>query len=983
MSRRLVACISTGALALGMMATSVSATAAPDAQKRKPYVVIMEAEPALSYTGGTKRLAATKPDDGEKINAKDAKVKAYVSHLKSDQQAALKEAGVSAKPVNQVAIAANGFAAMMTPAEAEKVSKSKGVAYVEEDELRQVQTDVSPEFLGLTKRSEAWGRGLTGKGVIVGVIDTGIWPEHPSFRDPGGLARPTGPAAKVPCEFGDTAHNPADKPFKCQNKLIGARDMRTLYKANEGPEVYNSARDYDGHGTHTASTAAGNRNVKASIFGIDRGRVSGIAPQAGIIAYSALGDKGGYGSDLGAAIDQAVADGVDVINYSVGSSTPRLGLDGIAFLRASDAGVWVATSNGNAGPRPTTTGSPAFLPWVTSVGASTTPRTFENKITLGNGKTFIGTSITEGLKSTKLIDGAARGNPKCLPDVGFTPALKGEIVVCDRGDTARVDKSRVVKDEGGAGVILVNNDDVQALITDSHYLPASHVRRSQGQEIRAYITSAGDKATASLSAGQKARQKASVMADFSSRGPVGSPGVADIIRPDVTAPGVNILAGNTPTPGSGRPGQLFQSISGTSMSSPHVAGLFALLKQARPDLSASAAKSAVMTTARQDVFKEDGKRRADPFDMGAGHVNPGRPQQKGSMFDPGLAYEASTADYLAFLCGSIPGVVAAKSCEDLQADGYSTEAAQLNLPSIGVSEVPGVRTIERTVTNVSTKRLRASAVVQSPTGFKTKVSPSRVDLRPGQSKTFKITFTTTTATPGQWSYGALTWRGQGYKVRSPIAVQATAIGAPEQVSVKGPYGSSSFDVTFGYTGPYSVDAHGLANDKPIDGTVEQARNTTFDPKNVGDGITVHEVTLTDVASFRLDLKDSEISAPSTDLDLYMYDSSGKQVATSASGGSDESIVLDAPASGTYKVYVHGWSVGPNPVDYKLHTWAISSRPNYGSLRVTSAPTSATSGTTGTIKFSWSDVPSGTTAYGLLVHRDGKGRIGTTVVEAKN
>ena len=552
MSRRLVACISTGALALGMMATTVSATAAPDAQKRKPYVVIMEAEPALSYTGGTKRLTATKPAKGKKINAKDPKVRAYVNHLKSDQRAALKEAGVTAKPINQIGIAANGFAAMMTPAEAERVSKSTGVAYVEEDELRQVHTDVSPEFLGLTKRSEAWGRGLTGKGVVVGVIDTGIWPEHPSFKDPGNLPAPTGAAANVPCQFGDTKHNAEDKPFTCQNKLIGARDMRTLYKANVGPEVYNSARDYDGHGTHTASTAAGNRDVSASIFGIDRGTVSGIAPQAGIIAYSALGDLGGYGSDLGAAIDQAVADGVDVINYSVGSSTPRLGLDGLAFLRASNAGVWVATSNGNSGPNASTTGSPAFLPWITAVGASTTPRTFENKVILGNGKTFTGTSITEGLKSTKLIDGADRGNPKCLPDTGFTPALKGEIVVCDRGVTARVDKSKVVKDEGGAGVILVNNDDVQALITDSHWLPASHVRSSDGQAIREYIASAGADATAEITQGEKADEQPSVMADFSSRGPVGSPGVADIIRPDVTAPGVNILAGNTPTPGSGR-----------------------------------------------------------------------------------------------------------------------------------------------------------------------------------------------------------------------------------------------------------------------------------------------------------------------------------------------------------------------------------------------------------------------------------------------
>jgi subtilisin family serine protease len=200
---------------------------------------------------------------------------------------------------------------MLTADEANRLRNQKGVMAVIRDELRQLHTDTSGEFLGLTDAGGAYDTGYDGEGVVVGIIDTGIWPEHPSFADDGSYVDP---GLNVPCDIGDVTHNPEDVPFDCNDKLIGARDMRSLYNSLIGPELYNSARDADGHGSHTASTAAGNADVPAEIFGIDRGTITGIAPRAHIIAYKGCGELGCFTGDLADAIDQAVEDGVNVIN---------------------------------------------------------------------------------------------------------------------------------------------------------------------------------------------------------------------------------------------------------------------------------------------------------------------------------------------------------------------------------------------------------------------------------------------------------------------------------------------------------------------------------------------------------------------------------------------------------------------------------------------------------------------------------------------
>ena len=321
------------------------------------YIVMMVELPVVAYEGDIQGMEATKPGKGGKINPNSAHVRKYAEHLEEQHNQTLNAVGAGQQKIYSYTYAANGFAAMLTFEQAAEIAKQPGVASVRPDELRYLQTDNSPTFLGLTDAGGAWLKGYTGEDVVVGVIDSGIWPEHPSFADDGSYAplpitledTPENPA----CNFGNTAHNANDVPFACNNKLLGARQMLSTYRSIIGAAAneYDSARDDGGHGTHTASTAAGNAGVETSIFGIPRGTVSGIAPRARIIAYKGLGILGGFGSDLAAAIDQAVADGVDVINYSVGGGASLSGPDDIAYLFAADAGVFVATSAGKLRPQ--------------------------------------------------------------------------------------------------------------------------------------------------------------------------------------------------------------------------------------------------------------------------------------------------------------------------------------------------------------------------------------------------------------------------------------------------------------------------------------------------------------------------------------------------------------------------------------------------------------------------------------------------------
>jgi subtilisin family serine protease len=992
MKRKTLAVLGILALLVSLVVAVPTSAQRPMAGKgdTKSYIVLMAADPAIAYEGDIKGLPATKPGKDGKINPNSAHVKKYVQFLEKEHNKALKGAGANvADKVHDYVYAANGFSAILTAVEAAELAKQPGVVRVMPDEMRYPDTDSTPDFLGLTAPGGAWLTGYTGEDVVVGVLDTGIWPEHPSFADDGTYA-PLADYAGLPCEFGNTAHNPDDAPFECNNKLLGARQMLGTYRYYIGaePYEYDSARDDCGHGTHTSSTAAGNAGVEASIYGIPRGTISGIAPRARVVMYKVCGELGCYSSDSTAAVDQAVVDGVDVINFSIGGGAAGPSAEEIAFLFADVAGVFVATSAGNSGPGAATVGNPGTMPWITTVGANTQSRFFQGTVVLGDGSQYYGASITAGTGELPLVDAEFAGGDLCVPGTLDPGVVAGKIVLCRRGDIARADKSRAVWMAGGAGMIMYENSDDNNLYSDTHWVPSVHIDQTPGLAIKAYVA-ADPNPTAQILGGEVSEWPyAPSMTYFSSRGP--NPVAADIIKPDITAPGIQILAGFSPTPYEAYdlPGQYFAAIAGTSMSSPIVAGVFALIKQAHPDWSAAMAKSAIMTTAYQDVRDNDRMSMADPFDFGAGHVNPGGDAEAlGSMFNPGIVYDAGLYEYAAFTCGMEWGVFTPGSCVFLESIGVPMEPYNLNYPSIGVAELPGSQTIYRTVTNVSQSALHLVPIVEAPEGYSVEVSPSVLVVPVGRPATYMVKITNVSAPAGEWRFGSLTWvsdtsnapKKQGVSAYSPIAVRGALFSAPATVTGSGETGSTSFDVLFGYTGDYTAAPHGLAAQVTTSGLAGQDPDQTYpSADDAPPGVQKFDFPIAGAAYARWDLV---IPGPD-DIDLFLEDSSGNIIASSTAGGTNELIELWLPADDTYTMVVHGWSVPNEPLPFDLYSWVVPLASG-GSLVIDSAPTSATAGTVGTIDLSWSGVSAGTRSYGLVSHADGSGLMGFTLVEIQN
>lgn len=927
------------------------------------FIVRMAADPVVAYDGGVQGIPATRPGKGQKINPNSNNVRRYVAHLQQEHDRVLRAVQANNKKLYDYTYTYNGFSAVLTPAQAAAIAAMPEVVEVAPEEVRQLQTDNSPDFLGLSAPGGLWeqlgGQGAAGEDVVVGVLDTGIWPEHPSFADDG-----YGPA---PADwFGGCTSGEQFSQNDCNNKLIGARFYRL--GAGQGtafvdPDEYLSTRDRDGHGTHTASTAAGNADVPAEIFGIDRGVVSGIAPRARIAAYKVCwNDAGCFLSDILAAIDGSIAEGVDVINYSIGGGASLLGEDDVAFLFAADAGIFVATSAGNEGPGGATVGGPATVPWITAVGASTQSRTFQGSVLLGNGNVFSGATVTAGTDTLPVVDSANAGSELCIVGELDASVVAGKIVLCKRGENARVEKSQAVFEAGGVGMVLYNTNDTEDVVTDNHWVPSVHINFTDGTAVKNYIAteeSGGFTPVAQIVSGVFTSIPAPEMAAFSSRGP--SPVAADIIKPDVTAPGVVILAGGSPNPFLGAPDELFQAISGTSMSSPHVAGLFALLKQAHPDWTPAMAKSAIMTTASQDVEKEDGVTPADPFDMGAGHIQPN------SAVAPGLVYDADFFDYLQFLCG----VGALSATSGTCAAVGAIDPSDLNLASIGIAELAGSQTVIRTVTSVAPGSATYTAAVDAPPGIDVQISPNVITLAQGESATYEVTFTTLSGTAvDEWVFGALTWSDGTHAVRSPLAIRPVALAAPDEVSGDGTSGSLSYDITFGFSGDFAAVAHGLIP------AATQPGNVVDDPANdinvalaTGVGVTFHIVSVpAGTGHLRVSLFD-DFTDGADDLDLYVFGPgpSFPFVGGSGTATSAEEVNVASPAPGDYLVAVHGWQTDGPDANYTLFSWGLTAA-NAGNLSV-SGPTAAVLGSSATVDVDWTGLSAGLKYLGSVTYHD--------------
>ncbi|HYZ19274.1 MAG TPA: S8 family serine peptidase, partial [Gaiellaceae bacterium] len=441
-------------------------------------------------------------------------------------------AAVGGEKVYDYRYAFNGFAAEMTRGQVRAAKADPSVLTVEKAQEVTMDTATTPTFLGLTDPNTGlWTppRNIKGENVVIGVVDSGVWPESKSFSDrdaSGQLIYHPNPGIwhGRKCHPGE-----AWNASMCNQKLIGAQFFCQARGCDGVLEhEFLSPRDYNGHGTHTASTAGGNQNVATTGAAELFGHVNGIAPRARIAAYKVCWDNGagGCGANTGdsvAAIDQAVADGVDVINYSIsGTSTNYLDAVEVAYLFAADAGVFVATSAGNSGPTASTVAH--ISPWLASVAAGTHNRNGVSSVTLGNGATINGASLTPGAGPAPFVHSTAVGLPGAPADRlrqcfsasanGGTPLLDpaqvaGKIVLCERGGSAdsnaRVDKSAAVREAGGVGVVIANVA-ANSLNADLHSLPTVHVAHTEFLGLAAYAATAGATATLAQAIGRCARQ---------------------------------------------------------------------------------------------------------------------------------------------------------------------------------------------------------------------------------------------------------------------------------------------------------------------------------------------------------------------------------------------------------------------------------------------------------------------------------------------
>ena len=675
-------------------------------------LVKLDYDPVATYTGGVAGYEATSPQRTGKPLSNSAAERRYAAYLAGRENSFVSRLTAkvsSAQTGLRLRTVYGGLAAVVPANRVKDVLSIPGVVAVQADKLRKPLTDASPGFIGATNLyPQLGGTANAGKGIIFGSLDTGVWPEHPSFVDRDNVATPPPRADGTPrvCDFGDNPLTPAADPFACNKKLIGGQAFLATYLAlHPGSEVYETARDSNGHGTHTASTAAGDRVASAPVLGVDRGPLHGIAPGAWVSAYKVCGALGCYSSDSVAAVQQAVKDGVKVINFSIsGGTSPLTDPVELAFLDAYAAGVFVAASAGNDGPGAGTVNH--LSPWVTTVAASTQRREFDSTLTLtagSNTATFIGASITGGAGPVPIVLASDAGYGHILCDVPADPGtFAGKIVACQRGGNARVDKGFNVKQGGALGMVLYNASlaDVE---TDNHWLPTVHL--PDGTTFVAFVN-AHPGATAQFTPGTKQSGPGDVMAAFSSRGPAGN-----VIKPDITAPGVQILAGMTPTPESiteGPPGEYFQAIAGTSMSSPHIAGSGILLAALHPTWTAGQIKSAMMTTATDNVVKQDGTTPADPFDLGSGRV------RLGPAGNPGLTFDETAANMAALT-------------------GDTVNAVHMNIPSVDAPVMPGRLTTIRTAVNVTNKAQSYVVHTTAPARTSITVSPSSFTVKPGRS----------------------------------------------------------------------------------------------------------------------------------------------------------------------------------------------------------------------------------------------------------
>ncbi|GJP62024.1 hypothetical protein CLOP_g19129 [Closterium sp. NIES-67] len=725
------------------------------------------------------RAKASRPD------ASSAHVKAYAQHLRSTHEETLAAVGLSGSDlIYSYHYVANAFAARLTSDQVRLLKRHPSVHRISRARSLRPMTTHVPEFLQLPRTTWAafGGARYAGENTVIGFVDSGIWPQHPSFSGRGYSGSQLLPGWRGVCNV--------TRDFNgCNNKIVGARYYMEGFLQEYGAAAmpkgeYMSPRDGMGHGTFCAGVAAGNAGVNVNYANL--GSMSGVAPRARVAVYKAI--WGGMSSlaDVMAAVEDAVKDGVDVLSLAVGGTDDNY-FNSIFLLRAVQAGVLVVAPAGNNGPPPTPTYWRTLTnvaPYILTVGASSIDREWSATLTLGNGTVLFGLTQTGGdgvlTANLSLIDseevrakGAAFWEARqCRPGKIDRDKVGGALVVCNIGGVSPEVKARTVQDAGGRGMVLIPRNINESVRSVSGNFPVISFGYPKGVLIKSYIAqTASPTATLShLVLEQPRNVRSPVMAYFSSSGPPYRPGrpyrplptvTNDVLKPDLVAPGLTILAaaayGNSPG---------FSMQSGTSISSACVAGIAAMVMQKHPDWTPAAVKSALMTTARvKDAWGQPIQMStwvdANPWVFGSGHIVPSR------VLSPGLVYDVGIEGYINFLAGLRFGLTRGifRPIKPEPVKPY-----MLNQPNIVIARLNKTVQVTRRVTNVALRAAKYTCSLEVPDGTQVKVVPSQFNIYPNQSVWYSVWITPTIARI-RFSSGSITWSDGLHVVRSQLVVQ--------------------------------------------------------------------------------------------------------------------------------------------------------------------------------------------------------------------
>ncbi|NND44451.1 MAG: S8 family serine peptidase [Xanthomonadales bacterium] len=982
---------------------------APDT--RQTYIVVFEQPSLAEWHVDPQRAeqhsiqaqgAALSKASRQRLDVSAPEARSYLRQMDEEfgrfRSEAARRLGRDIEPRRRFQTALNGLSAQLSAAEAAQLAAMPGVKLVEPEPRYRLHTDAGPGWIGA---DGIWtGEGplpeKRGEGIVVAVIDSGINWGHLSFSDPGGaggthdFTNPLG-SQKGLCSL-------AEVP--CNDKLIGVYDYIEDDPQTEVVEENTNGEDNDGHGSHVASIAVGNP-LQADISGVLT-TISGVAPNANLISHRVcyIGDPDDSEDDScpGAAIlealDQVITDGVDVVNYSLGSvtqSNPWSSSISLATRNIVASGIFFATSAGNEGPAASTMNSPGNSPWLMTVGSASHNRFLGNTLeNLVGGNTtppigIFGASLTGPSGFRSIVHAKDFGNALCgtgTEELGstcndntgatnpFAPGtFNGEIVVCDRGQYGRVEKGKNVLLAGAGGMILANTEEQgESIVSDNHCLPAIHVGEADGDALRTWLSGGGGHAGTITGFDRLLLDElGDQMSSFSSRGPNQPEAVADILKPNLIAPGASIIGASVDTtpPIEANP---LAFLAGTSQASPHVAGAAALILSVHPGWTPAMLSSALQLTADPSLATDFDDSAATPHERGAG-----RPQLVDAA-NAGLYLNVTNTDFV----NANPSI------------GGSPR--NLNLPTLTDSNCQGSCSFTRTVTDLVGGKAWTATPEGFPAGAVVTVSPANFTLSSGGSRalTIEIDLTGAQGVVGNWVYAGIRLAASGVpNAVMPVTVFAQGGDLPAEwhIFTDRNGGWQDFALDELTQMPQATFTSGGLVPPQIDSQVLPQDPTRNDPYDGGAGILTVWHTVPEGALW-LHARTLDSTAP--DVDLFVgRDNDGDGIADANEEICNSTTPLDLelcdllnPVAGEYWIIAQNWDSGGGSDEIILETAVVPG--GTGATLNATGPGRIDAGDPFDVRLSWHDVnvPAGTEllgAVGIGTHQDSPGNIGVIPV----